>query len=77
MRQILIYFVLVCSFTVQSQINVSGTVTNEKGEAMPFVTVSVKSKNKGTKTDFDGKYMIKKLPKGKYDLEIKYLEIVY
>lgn len=58
MRQILIYFVLVCSFTVQSQINVSGTVTNEKGEAMPFVTVSVKNKNKGTKTDFDGKYML-------------------
>ena len=39
-------------------ITVTGKVTSEKGELLPFVSVSIKGKNVGVKTDFDGIYSI-------------------
>ncbi|WP_236973529.1 SusC/RagA family TonB-linked outer membrane protein [Membranihabitans maritimus] len=39
-------------------INVSGTVTNQAGEPLIGVNVLVKGTDKGTATDFDGKFML-------------------
>ena len=38
------------------QIVVRGKVSNEKNEPLPLVSVSLKNKNQGVKTDFDGNY---------------------
>src|SRR5690625_3028430 len=40
----------------QPAINVSGTVTDQEGEALIGVNVQVKGTSKGTATDFDGDY---------------------
>ena len=56
---------------------IKGIITdggNSEGLIAASVIVYQNSKMiSGIQTDFDGKYMIKKLPKGKYDLEIKYV----
>ena len=48
----------------QDQIEISGTVTSsgENPEPLPFINVMVKGTNRGTTTDFDGKYSIKTDP---------------
>lgn len=43
---------------VQQQVNIQGKVTDEKGEALPGVTVKVKNGQTGTATDADGKFRI-------------------
>jgi TonB-linked SusC/RagA family outer membrane protein len=45
-------------FSGKAQIVVQGKVNNEKNEPLPFVSVSIKNKNKGIKTDFDGNYKL-------------------
>ena len=46
------------------QINVSGTVLNEKKEPLVGVTVVVKGSTLGTLTDIDGSFTLSNLPKG-------------
>ncbi len=41
---------------------VSGTVTNENGEALPGVTVAIKGTTQGTITDANGKYTLTNIP---------------
>ncbi|CAN5409477.1 hypothetical protein BH09BAC1_BH09BAC1_07110 [soil metagenome] len=51
----------------------SGKVTDEKGEGVPFANVAVKKNGvliTGGSTDFDGYYTIKPLDPGTYDVEI-------
>ena len=57
------YYLMCCLFfvglIVQAQINeVSGTVVDDQNQPMPGVTVAVKGTNRGTTTDFDGKYTL-------------------
>jgi TonB-linked SusC/RagA family outer membrane protein len=40
------------------QINVQGTVTNDRGNSLPGVSVLIKGTNRGTLTDANGKYSI-------------------
>ncbi len=56
----LFYLVLVCSISLlQAQEKlISGLVSDTSG-ALPGVSIFVKGNNKGTETDFDGKYQIK------------------
>ena len=54
----------------------SGKVTDEKGETLPLAIVVVKKNGAmvtGTKTDFDGFFTIKPLAPGNYDVEISLL----
>ncbi len=53
---ILIFFL--ASFFTYSQIEISGTVTDESGDAIPGITVIIAGTNQGTTTDFDGNYSI-------------------
>ena len=51
---------LMLGFAVKAQTtHVNGTVTNEEGEALPYVNVFFAGTTKGTVTDFDGKYHVK------------------
>lgn len=46
------------------------------GESIPFANVSVESSGSsvtGGMTDFDGKYVIKPIPAGKYDVKVSYV----
>ncbi len=50
-----------------------GTVADEKGEPIPFVNVALLQEGllvTGTTTDFDGKYKIKSLKPGLYDVKV-------
>lgn len=48
-----------CSMVKAQDRTVSGTVTDEKNEPVPGVTIQVKGSNNGTSTDPNGKYSIK------------------
>lgn len=56
---------------------VRGTIVDAKtGEALPFVNVVLKRNGKmvtGTTTDFDGIFVINKIPAGEYELEVSYV----
>ncbi len=64
------------TLTVWSQTQsgeLSGKITDERKEGLPFASVAVKRDGKlitGTQTDFDGFFSIKPLEPGKYDVEI-------
>ncbi len=45
-------------FMWAQEVAVQGTVTDESGEPLPGVNVLVKGTQKGTATDFDGRYKI-------------------
>ena len=49
-------------FITAQELSVSGKVTDVSGEPIPGVNVVIKGQNKGTATDFDGKYNIKVSP---------------
>ncbi|GAB3912816.1 TonB-dependent receptor [Mucilaginibacter boryungensis] len=49
---------IVLSLSVYAQSVIRGTVTDEKGDAMPGVTVTVKGTTSGTQTDVNGKFSL-------------------
>src|ERR1700749_3991006 len=51
-------FLLLSSWAMAQDRSVSGTVTDEKGQELPGVTVSVKGTQRGTNSDTQGKYSI-------------------
>ena len=53
----LFFLVFQCLFAQEKTI--TGTVRDEKGVPLPGVTITIKGEQKGTQTDFDGKYSIK------------------
>ena len=55
-----IIILLLCSFDLLAQeINLSGTVVDEKGEALPGVTIAVKGTSRGIVTDLNGTFQLK------------------
>jgi hypothetical protein len=67
-------FFIFCSARAQTQSGeLSGRITDEKGQGIPFANVAVKKNGvliTGATTDFDGFYTIKPLDPGKYDVEV-------
>lgn len=55
---LLTFLVSVFSQTFAQETAVSGTITSEDGEPIPFVNVVVKGTSVGTSADIDGKYAI-------------------
>ncbi len=73
-------FVFGGMFSLTAQVGqgaIKGKVTDkETGETIPFATIAVKSKGNivtGAQTDFDGKFNIKPLQPGVYDLEASFV----
>ncbi len=59
MRKIIFLFLSIIAFnSAEAQTVVTGTVTNEKNERLPFVSVGIKNLSRGVKTDFDGNYRL-------------------
>ena len=63
MKKILKFSLVVILFTLQlsayaQEITVSGIVTDESGEPIPGVSISIKNTYTGTITDIDGKYSL-------------------
>ena len=51
-------FLLLSSWAMAQKITVSGKITDDKGQALPGVTVMVKNTTTGTNSDVNGKYTI-------------------
>jgi len=51
-------FLLLSSWAMAQKITVTGKVTDEKGQALPGVTVMIKQSTTGTNSDVNGKYTI-------------------
>ncbi|MDO5105586.1 SusC/RagA family TonB-linked outer membrane protein [Capnocytophaga sp.] len=56
---LVLLFFLAFGFTFAQEKTITGTVKDEGGIPLPGVTVIIKGEQKGTQTDFDGKYTIK------------------
>ena len=69
---ILIFFL--ASFFTYAQIDVSGTVSDEGGDAIPGITIIVAGTTQGTTTDFDGNFSI--TASGDQELEFSSLGFV-
>jgi TonB-linked SusC/RagA family outer membrane protein len=59
LKLLLSVFFIGISSVVLAQVDVSGTVTDEKNIPIPGVNILVKKTSTGTATDFDGNYQIK------------------
>ena len=51
-------FLLLSSWVMAQTITVTGKVTDEKGQALPGVTVTIKNGKTGTNSDINGKYVL-------------------
>ncbi len=68
---LVLVMVLVCLTTMMAQRTISGTVTDDTGEALPFANVFVENTTIGTTTDIDGKYTLK-VPEGATNISVSY-----
>ncbi len=51
-------FLLVSTWTIAQSISVTGKVTDEKGQSLPGVTITIKNGKTGTNSDINGKYTL-------------------
>lgn len=51
---------------------VSGYVSDEKGETLPYANIIIKNTTRGTISDLDGKYALSFIQNGKYTIVVKY-----
>ena len=58
--------------TIVAQRTITGTVTDESGDPLPYATVSVKGTTIGTSTDLDGNYSLK-VPEGTSSLIVSFV----
>lgn len=81
LRKLLLTLVLAIGFTYTTsaqggQGTIKGTITDGSGEPVPFANVTLFDGAEqviGTTTDFDGKYTLKPIPAGSYDLQVSYV----
>lgn len=73
--EILIVFLLVSGGAVAQTGTISGYVFNENGEPMAYAEVLIitESGNKGAVADFDGKFVVKPLNSGLYDIKVSFV----
>jgi Family of unknown function (DUF5686)/CarboxypepD_reg-like domain len=73
MKQFLLFFFScnIIFFTAQAG-KISGTVTDDKGNILPFASILVKGTSKGTTTNNEGKYFLDLEP-GKYTIISQYV----
>jgi iron complex outermembrane receptor protein len=73
MKKITIFLFLFVSILTNAQtFTLNGKVVNENKEPLPGATILVKEENKGTSTDFDGKFSVN-FPKGKYTIQVSFI----
>ena len=73
MKKITIFLFLFVSILTNAQtFTLNGKVVNENKEPLPGATILVKEANKGTSTDFDGKFLFEVVD-GTYLIELSYV----
>jgi len=80
MRRIFLLFsvLFLLSSTLKAQTRIiSGTVTGDKGETLPGVTIQVKGGNASTATDANGRYSIKVTDMQTVVIMVKYIGYAY
>ncbi|MEM9920394.1 MAG: TonB-dependent receptor [Bacteroidota bacterium] len=73
MKNILSILVLLFPLFAFSQSKITGTITNESGEALEFAQVYLVGTTKGTNTNKDGQYELKNVSDGLYNIEVIYI----
>lgn len=74
MKRILPVFIALLSLSLSAQqASLSGIVTNEKKEAIPFATVQIRNTSHATSTDAAGHFFISNIVPGKYSVEFSSL----
>ena len=73
MKKITFFLFLFASILANAQtFTLNGKVVNENNESLPGATILVKENNKGTSTDFDGKFRVN-LSKGIYTIQVSFV----
>ena len=69
MRKFAVLLVILFGLSVQMTFaqskDIQGTVKNEEGKVLPFVTVSIKGTNEGAITNQDGEFSLQAEPSGR------------
>src|ERR1035437_11017221 len=78
--KIVLSFLIICfgSGYLFPQNNQTGTLfgrvtASDTKEALPFASVLIVGTNKGSSTDWDGKFFIRNIPEGKQEIRITYV----
>jgi hypothetical protein len=69
---LIFFFVYADSFAANISGTINGTVTDAKSDPLTGVVVAITATSKGAVTDFDGKYEIKGLENGTYEIVFTY-----
>ena len=73
MKKITIFLFLFVSILTNAQtFTLNGKVVNKNKKPLPGATILVKEENKGTSTDFDGKFRVN-FPEGKYTIQVSFI----
>jgi len=72
MKQLFLVFLISASFLIARGGKVSGTITDDKGQILPFASVLVKGTSRGTTANNEGKYFLN-LDSGNYTLVCQYV----
>ena len=72
MQQRLLFFILL-SFCSLASAQITGTITNTKGEPLPFVNILIENTYKGTTSNDDGYYELSVSEKKSYTIVYTYL----
>lgn len=70
-KTLFVLFFLLC-FTFSYAARISGVVTNDKGEILPYASISIKGTAKGANANNEGKYFLNLSP-GSYTLVCQYV----
>ncbi|WP_178991065.1 TonB-dependent receptor [Winogradskyella schleiferi] len=75
MKKLLLLLTLISTFTMAAQDSgsISGTITEANGAPLSGATVYIKALDKGTVTDYDGKFKLDNVAAGTYDVAISYV----
>ena len=70
MKRILPVFIVLFSLSLSAQeASLSGKVTNQENEPIPFATVQIQNSSRATTTDAEGLYLLDNLDQGSYVVE--------
>lgn len=75
MKKLLLLLTLISTFTMAAQNSgsIEGIITEAGGTPLSGATVHIKSIDKGTVTDYDGKFIIDNLADGTYEVSVSYV----
>ncbi|NRD24522.1 TonB-dependent receptor [Winogradskyella litoriviva] len=75
MKKLLLILTLISTFTMSAQNtgSLEGIITEGSGTPLSGATVYIKALDKGTVTDYDGKFILENLAAGTYEVSISYV----